>query len=143
VPAYTGTSQYLLLCKYNNYGGTATGTGLNKVAILDPFQSFTEPVSGATTMREVITILGPTPDPSFPGGVREWCINSAAVDVARRSAIVNCEDGKCYRWDFTTNTLLEQMTLTAGVGEAYTMTIVSPRGVCFAINNAILFALGQ
>jgi len=143
VPSYTGTSSYLLLTKYNNYGGTATGTGLNKVAILDPLQSFTEPVSGATTMREVITILGPTPDPNFPGGVREWCINSAAVDVGRRSAIINCEDGSCYRWNFTTNTLTEAVSLTAGIGEAYTMTIVGPGGICFAINNATLYALGN
>jgi hypothetical protein len=143
VPAYTGTSSYLLLCKYNNYGGIGTGTGLNRVAILDPFQSFTEPISGATTMREVISVLGPTPDPGFPGGVREWCINNAAIDVARRSAIINCEDGSCYRWDFTTNTLVEAVSLTAGIGEAYTMTIVGPGGVCFAINNATLYALGN
>src|SRR5262249_37771583 len=57
VPSYGGTSPYLVLCKYNNYGGIGTGTGLNKVGILDPFVSFTEPVSGATTMREVITVL--------------------------------------------------------------------------------------
>src|SRR5262249_57379763 len=45
VPSYTGTSQYLLLTKYNNYGGTATGTGLHKGAILDPVPSLTEPGS--------------------------------------------------------------------------------------------------
>ena len=143
VPSYAGSSQYLLLCKYNNYGGAGTGNGLNKIAILDPFVSFVEPISGVTTMNEVLTKLGPTPDPNFPGGVREWCINSAAIDVTRRSAIVNCEDGKCYRWDFATNTLVEAITLTPGIGEAYTMTIVGPGGVCFAINNAILFALGS
>ena len=143
VPSYAGTSPYLVLSKYNNYGGIGTGTGLNKVAVLDPFVGFTEPVSGATTMNEVLTILGPTPDPNYAGGVREWCINAAAVDVARHSAIINCEDGRCYRWDFATNTLVEAVTLTAGIGEAYTMTIIGPGGVCFAINNGILFALGS
>lgn len=143
VPSYHGTSAYLIMSKYNNYGGTATGTGLNKIAVLDPSAGFTEPVSGVTCMNEILTVLGPTPDPSFPGGFREWCINSAAIDVTRRSAIVNCEDGICYRWDFVTNTLVEPVVLTTGIGEAYTMTIVGPLGISFAINNATLFALGN
>lgn len=143
VPSYTGASPYLVMSKYNNYGGSATGTGLNRVAVLDPRVSFTEPVSGVTCMQEIITALGPTPDPNFPGGVREWCINSAAIDVARQSAIVNCEDGICYRWDFATNTLVEPVVLTTGIGEAYTMTIVGLGGISFAINNATLYALGN
>ncbi len=35
VPSYHGTSSYLLLSKYNDYAGIG-GTGVNKVAILDP-----------------------------------------------------------------------------------------------------------
>ena len=35
--------------------------------------------------KEVITILGPTPDGSG-GAVREWCINSAAIDTRSKSA---------------------------------------------------------
>jgi hypothetical protein len=142
VPSYAGTSQYLLMSKYNNYGGIG-GDGLNKVAVLDPFASQLDPQTGATVMREVLTIVGPTPDPGFPGGVKEWCINSAAVDPLRHSALVNNEDGKMYRWDFVTNTLTQTVTLTAGLGEAYTPTIVGPDGVVYAINNATLFAVGQ
>ena len=94
------------------------------------------------------TKVGPTPDPgnitpTSPNAVREWCINTAAVDTVTRCAIVNNEDGKCYRWDFATNTLSQVVTLTAGIGEAYTPTLIGPDGQSYAINNAILFALGQ
>jgi hypothetical protein len=103
----------------------------------------TDPVTGATVMNTVLTVLGPTPDPNFPGGVREWCINTAAIDVPNRCAIVNCEDGKLYRWSFVTNTLSQTMTLTTGIGEAYTPTIVGVDGMVFAINNAVLYAVGS
>lgn len=142
VPSYAGTSSYLILTKYNNYAGGG-GTGLNKVAVLDPNATMIDPISGATTMNEVLTKLGPTPDNQYPGGVREWCINTAAVDPKRKCAIVNNEDGKVYRWDFVTNTLIEVLTLTTGIGEAYTPTVIGPDGVAYAINNARLYAVGR
>ena len=142
VPGYTGPSAYLLLTKYNNYGYAGGGDGLNKLAVVDPNVSMVDPISGATVMNTVHTILGPTPDPNWPGGVREWCINTAAIDVARHSAIVNCEDGKVYRWDLGTNTLVEGVVLTIGIGEAYTPTIIGTDGTSYAINNGILFAVG-
>ncbi|MEZ5966148.1 MAG: hypothetical protein R3F56_20090 [Planctomycetota bacterium] len=143
VPGYTGPSAYLLLTKYNNYGYPGGGDGLNKLAVIDPNVSMVDPISGATVMNTVRTILGPTPDQNWPGGVREWCINTAAIDVARHCAIVNCEDGKVYRWDLGTNTLLDPVVLTVGIGEAYTPTIIGHDGTSYAINNGILFALGQ
>jgi hypothetical protein len=145
VPSYTGTSQYLVLTKYNNYAG-AGGDGLNKVAILDPHNTMIDPVTGATVMKEVITVLGATLDSEYPnvsGAVREWCINTAAVDVAGKCAIINSEDGKVYRWDFVTNTLSQAMVLTSGIGEAYTPTIIGVDGTIYAISNAILFAVGR
>ena len=36
VPSYSGTSTYLLVTKYNNYGGAGTGNGQNRMAVLDP-----------------------------------------------------------------------------------------------------------
>ena len=36
VPSYSGASSYLILVKYNNYAGVGTGTGVNKLAVLDP-----------------------------------------------------------------------------------------------------------
>ena len=75
--------------------------------------------------------------------MREWCINTAAVDPYTKSAIINSEDGTVYRWDFTTNTLLQALNLTAGRGEAYTPTIIGPDGTVYAINDAILFAVGN
>ena len=88
VPSYHGTSTYLLMAKYNNYDHTGTGDGQNKVAILDPNnETETDPITGVTVMNPVLSILGPTPDPDNPGGVREWCINAAAVDPATDSVL--------------------------------------------------------
>lgn len=146
VPSYQGSSPYLLMTKYNNYV-SAGGDGVNKLAILDPRDHMTDPISGARVMKEILTIAGPTPDEEYgagqPNAVREWCINTGAVDPATKSALVNNEDGKMYRWDLTSNSLTEAVTLTAGIGEAYTPTLVGTDGTVFAINNAILFALGQ
>ncbi len=140
VPSYHGSSTYLILTKYNNYleGG---GDGSNKVAVLDPNDFQVDPIDGTPTMKEVLTVLGPTTDQR--GGVKEWCINSAAIDPVRKCAIVNSEDGSCYTWDFTSNVLQDTQVLTSGIGEAYTPTIISPEGTVFAINNASLYALGD
>jgi hypothetical protein len=147
VPSYSGTSTYLLLTKYNNYADPGIGgDGVNKVAILDPNATETDPVTGASVMNEVITIAGVTPDTEFlsyaPHAVREWCINTAAVDPAGKCAIVNSEDGKVYRWDFTTNSFTQVVTLTPGVGEAYTPSLIGPDGKVYVINNATIFAVG-
>jgi hypothetical protein len=146
VPSYHGTSAYLLLTKYNNYA--PYGDGINKLAILDPNAPGVDPINHSTTvMNEIITVTGPTRDlnagPSFPKAVREWCINSAVIDPFTKSALVNNEDGKLYRWDFKSNTLIEKLTLTRGIGEAYTPTLVGVDGTVYAINNATLFAVGQ
>lgn len=145
VPSYQGSSKYLLLSKYNNYAG-AGGDGVNKLAILDPNETMTDPVSGATVMDEVLVVAGPTPDDeyaSIPGAVREWCVNTVAIDAAKHSAIVHSEDGKIYRWDFHTNTLIEPLTLTPGIGEAYTPSVIGVDGTVYVIANAILFAIGE
>jgi subtilisin family serine protease len=140
VPAYTGSAGYLLFTKYNNYkeGG---GDGVNKVAVLDPTATMTDPVTGHTVMKEVLTMAGVTPDPTLPA-VKEWCINSAVVDPFTKSVLVNSEDGVLYRWDLTTDTLTQQVTLTPGLGEAYTPTVIGKDGTVYAINNATLFAVG-
>ncbi|HTF89782.1 MAG TPA: hypothetical protein VK843_15320 [Planctomycetota bacterium] len=147
VPQYTGTSTYLLLTKYNNYAGIG-GDGVNKIAVLDPHTSQIDPITGATIMKEILLKISPTPDPpnqtpSTPNAVREWCLNSGAVDVATNSALVNNSDGKLYRWHFPTNSLSQVKTLTAGVLEAYTPTAIGADGTVYAINDAILFAVGQ
>ena len=139
VPSYTGLSSYLILTKYNNYAGVG-GDGHNKVAILDPIATETDPITGATVMQEVLTVLGVTTDSEFGGtAVREWCINSAAIDTRRKCAIVNSEDGHVYRWDFTTNTLSPPFPMAAATGEAYTPTVIGPDGAVYAINNAALY----
>jgi hypothetical protein len=94
----------------------------------------------------VLTIKGVTPDtrfPNFPGAVREWCINTAAVDRPGKSVLVNSEDGKLYRWNLMTNRFSQIITLSSGIGEAYTPTVIGSDGTAFAINDAVLFAIGR
>ena len=147
VPSYQGTSKYLLMTKYNNYASIGTGDGINKVAILDPNATEPDPIlPTATVMKEVLTIKGLTPDPqfpNFPGAVREWCINTAAIDPATKSVIVNSEDGKLYRWDLTSNSFSQIIKQSNGIGEAYTPTVIGTDGTAFAINHSVLFAIGQ
>ncbi|HLX83678.1 MAG TPA: hypothetical protein VKR59_07260 [Terriglobales bacterium] len=147
VSSYKGTSKYLVMTKYNNYAGVGTGDGHNKIAILDPNASEKDPVIPTTkVMKEVITKLGVTPDPGFPGfpgAVREWCINTAAIDPISKSILANSEDGKLYRWDLTSNSFTQVITLSTGIGEAYTPTVIGSDGTAFAINDAILDAIGQ
>lgn len=148
VPSYTNGSPYLVMTKYNNYADPGVGgNGHNEIAVLDPRNTETDPVTGATVMNEVLTHLGVTPDAEFtnsnPGAVHEWCINSAAVDTFSKSILANSEDGRIYRWDLTSNTFTQTNVLTSGLGEAYTPTIVGVDGTVYAINNAILFAIGR
>jgi len=143
---YTGSSSYLLLSKYNNYAGTSpSGDGKNRMAILDPNATQGDPVKPAVTvMKEVITILGPTPDPGGPAGsVKEWCVNTAAVDPFTNSVLMNSEDGVMYRWDLPSNTLSERITMNAGLAQSYTPTVIGPDGRIYAINNANLHSIGQ
>jgi autotransporter-associated beta strand protein len=151
VPSYHGTSTYLIMTKYNNYAGTG-GNGQNMIAILDPNATQTDTryngngAGGATMMQVVESIVGPTPDlnwtTEYPGAVDEWCINTAAVDPGTDSILVNSEDGHLYRWSLATNTLSQAISITSGLGEAYTPTEVGPDGTVYAINNATLFAVG-
>lgn len=147
VASYHGNSPYLIMSKYNNYASINTGDGHNRVAILDPNAAENDPIiPTAQVMQEVITQLGVTPDPAFPtfpGAVREWCINTAAVDPFTKSVIVNSEDGTLYRWDLTTNTLSEVIKLSGGIGEAYTPTVIGADGTVYAINDAVLDAIGK
>jgi hypothetical protein len=152
VPSYTGTAPYLILSKYNDYAdfnnGDPNAKGDNRVALLDPTSNSysTDRQTGIKVMNVVESVLGVTPDYDFgtpPIGVREWCINSAVVDVNKHSAIINSEDGHCYRWDFYTNTLTEHRLLEPATGEAYTSTSIGPDGTIYAINNSVLFAIGN
>jgi hypothetical protein len=144
VPSYTGSSSYLLMVKYNDYAEFPGGTGINKIAIIDPNASQPDFITGTPVMKDVLTIAGVTPDPDFPdhpGAVREWCINTAAVDPFTKSILANSEDGSLYRWDLTTNSFTESIHLAPATSEAYTPTVVGPNGAVYAINDAVLFAV--
>jgi hypothetical protein len=144
VPLYHGTSPYLLVSKYNNYLIGPHGDGRNRVAVLDPRASQKDPYANVQTMKAVQTVLSPVHVPGTPAGSRyEWCINSAVVDPADNSVIVNSEDGIVYRWDLAHNTLAAKMRLNGPRPEAYTPTIIGPDGTVYAINNATLYAIGR
>jgi hypothetical protein len=145
VADYHGSSPYLLVSKYNNYLGLPPhGDGRNRVAVLDPRASQKDPYANARVMKAVQTILSPLHESGAPAGARyEWCINSAVVDPADGSVIVNSEDGILYRWDLASNTLAEKIPLNAPRAEAYTPTLVGPDGTVYAINDATLYAVGR
>jgi hypothetical protein len=147
VPSYHGRSKYLILTKYNNYAELG-GDGVNQLAVQDPNATMVDPISSATVMKTILTIIGPTPDQNLrdqghPNAVREWCINTAVIDTQNKCAIVNSEDGNVYRWDFTTNSLTARINLSPGIGEPYTPTVIGPDGKVYAINNSTLFACGK
>ncbi len=145
VPGYHGTSPYLVVSKYNNYLDIGPhGDGHNRVAVLDPRASQKDPYADTQVMKAVETVLSPVQYPGAPAGARyEWCINSAVVDAADDSVIVNSEDGTLYRWDLASNTLAEQIHLNRPRPEAYTPTIIGPDGTVYAINNSTLYAVGR
>jgi hypothetical protein len=143
VPSYNGGSAYLIATKYNNYADAGTGDGKNRMAVLDPGHAEADLVLGIPVMNEVLTVLSVTPDPGSPRGFTEWCINTAAVDPITKSILVGNEDGNLYRWDLTSNQLTQKISITSGIGEAYTPTMLGPDGTVYAINNAKLFAVGN
>ena len=101
------------MTKYNNYAGLGRATASTRSPSSILTTTETDPVTGTTVMDDVLTIAGLTPDPdidqTYPGAVREWCINSAAVDPATDSILANSEDGKLYRWNLTTNTFTQSL----------------------------------
>jgi len=151
VPSYQGTSSYLIFAKYNNYAGTGDGDGVNKIALLDPNATQIDPhpsADGLVEMREVLTAIGATPDVNeisvdLPYAVREWCINTAAVNPATNSIFTPSEDGHIYRWNLATNSLSQAVTLNEGIGEPYVPTVIGPGGVVYTLNGGTLFALGS
>ena len=151
VPSYTGSSAYLIFAKYNNYANAGDGDGVNRVALLDPNQTQIDPhpsASGLVEMREVMTAIGVTPDPenlstTYPYAVREWCINTPAINPATNSIFTPSEDGHIYRWNLSTNSLAQVVTLGAGVGEPYISTIIGPDGTVYTLNGGSMFALGS
>jgi hypothetical protein len=131
------------MTKYNNYAGIGSGDGANRVAVIDPRASQVDPISGQPIMKEVLTLLGPTFESGASGPVKEWCINTAAIDPLTKSILVNSEDGFLYRWDMATNTATQRIRLTSGIGESYTPTAVGADGAVYAVNNAVLFAIAR
>jgi uncharacterized repeat protein (TIGR01451 family) len=147
VPSYTGTSSYLLFCKYNDYA-FGDGTGVNRVAILDPnaigFDAHPSAL-GLVEMQEVLTLIGPTPNSpsvSFPFSVKEFCINAPAVNPATNSVFFDSEDGRIYRWNLVTNQIDQAAVLSPGLGQPYVPTVIGPDGTVYTLNGGNFFAIG-
>jgi hypothetical protein len=150
VPSYQGPSSYLIFAKYNNYA-FSDGDGVNRIALLDPNTTQLDPhlsAAGLVEMREVFTIIGPTPDQdnlsaTFPHAVREWCINTAAVNPATNSIFVPNENGRVHRWNLATNSLSQAANIGPGIGQPYVPTIIGPDGQVYTMNGGTLFAIGN
>jgi len=151
VPSYTGSSSYLIFSKYNDYAGDDGGEGINRIALLDPNSEQIDPhpsANGLTEMREVLTVSGVTPDAyyvaaGYPMAVSEWCVNTPAVSSATASIYIPSEDGHLYRWDLSTNSLAQTVSLGPGIGQAYVPVVLGPDGTAYTINGGNLFAVGN
>jgi hypothetical protein len=143
VVPYTGALSYRLAVKHKNYDRIGSGQGENRVAVIDPNASQVDPISGLAIMGELLSILGPTFEVGSSGPVKEWCINTMAVDPLTQSILVNSEDGVLYRWSLASNSFTRRIRLTAGLGEAYTPTAIGADGAVDAVNNAVLFSVAK
>ena len=138
VPSYKGGSSYLLMTIHRI---APFWRRREEWGVIFPILG-EDSVEDVTVMREVLTVAGQTPD-GEPPAVKEWCINSAAVDPGTSSILAHNEDGKLYRWDLSTNSLSQIVVLTTGLGEAYTPTAIGVDGQVYVISNATLFAVGE
>ena len=152
VPSYAGPSTYLLFSKYNNYAnaGNDSADGVNRVALLDPNATQVDAHAssgGMPVMREVLTVIGPTADKenrsaSLPNAVREWCIDTPAVNPTTNSVFFPSEDGHIYTWNLATNSLTQFLQINAGIGLPYVPTVIGPDGQVYTLNGGTLSANG-
>jgi hypothetical protein len=146
VTSYTGTSTYLLLSNYDDYAGQGDGQGVNKVALLDPTATETDShasSNGLSVMREVLDAVGPTPDAAnqnstFPSAVLPWIGNAYAVNAATKTVVLASSDGNLYRWNTSTNSISQFLSLGAAGSQQNVPTVVGPDGAIYSISGSTL-----
>src|SRR5579872_5292375 len=149
VSSYTGSSAYLLLSNYNDYVGQVDGQGVNKVALLDPTATETDSHSssnGLTVMREILDATGPTPDAAnqnstYPSAVLPWLGNAFAVNAPTKSVILPSSDGNLYRWNVSTNSISQFLSLGAAGGSQNVPTVIGPDGATYTMNGSTLVSV--
>ena len=82
-------------------------------------------------LREVLTIAGPTPESGISGpAVKEWSIDTAAVDPLTKSVLANGEDGWLHRWIMVSNSFTQRIRLTSGIAQRHCRVVHAHRHRC-------------
>ena len=94
-------------------------------------------------MKEVLTIAGPTLETGSAVAVKEWCINTAAVDPATQVDPRQQRGRLAVPLGAHDQPAAAAIQLTSGIGESYTPTVIGADGAVYAVNNAMLFSIGR
>ena len=150
VPSYQGTSSYLIFCQVQQLRRFDDGDGVNRIALLDPNATQIDPHSsanGLVEMREVLTIIGPTPDAGRAFDPVPVCgarvVHQHRGGQSGHEQYLHAERG----WPHLPLESRHQFVIPSrhthqGIGEPYVPTVIGPDGIVYTLNGGTLFALG-
>ena len=123
---------------------------MNRVALLDPNDTQIDHHSsapGLVEMREVLSVIGPTPDSG--GSRRSQCSKGV---VYQRSGGKSGDEQRVLRQRGWTSLSLEsrprtrwirRLLLNQGLGQPYVPSVMGPDGTVYTLNGGNFFALGS